>query len=55
MTQPRNLQADATLAPTGLFDTRYTVQLTPASVGLADGPEGEIVRSDTTVSLEAWR
>jgi len=55
MTQPRNLQADATLAPTGLFDHEHTVQLTPATVGLADDPEGKIVRSDTTVALEAWR
>jgi len=55
MTQPRNLKADATLAPTGLFNTRYTVQLTPATAGIADAPEGKIVRSDTTVALEAWR
>jgi len=55
MTQPRNLQATATLAPTGLFDTHYMVALTPATAGLGDDPNGEIVRSDTTVSLRRWR
>jgi len=36
-------------------DDTHTVKLVPDSLPLAADPNGEIVRSDTTVALEAWR
>jgi len=36
-------------------DDTHTVKLVPDAVPLGGDPEGKIVRTDTTVSLEAWR
>jgi len=55
MSQPRNLQATANLRVTELFDTRYSVKLVPATLGVGDDPNGMIVRSDTSHDLREWR